>query len=165
MKKVFFLLSFVLLIGLTTNAQKNVITTNPLALALGDVNLGYERALNSSSSVLIGGEYINNMLGVDVKMGELNLGYRYYFTHIKKEVPRGLYISPQASIGLGKLSDQNATLLGAGAELGHQWIWSGFTLNLGVGVFYYNLECIKENETTRYYGLIPGLNVSVGYAF
>lgn len=105
-------------------AQSNIIKTNPIGLAFGNFNVTYERVLNPSSSFLVKGNYMYKLLGADVSLAGLGLGYRYYITHAKKEVPNGFYVNPQASFAFGSIKDTDgtsysATNFGIGAELGY----------------------------------------------
>lgn len=93
MKKLILSLVFVVL-AFGLSAQSNVIKTNPLALAFGSFNATFERVVNPSSSILISGQYMFKLLGEEVNLGGIGLGYRYYFTHAKKPVPGGFYITP-----------------------------------------------------------------------
>jgi hypothetical protein len=93
-----------LLLAFGLNAQSNVIKTNPLGLAFGNFNATYERVFGTTSSLLVRGQYMYKLLGVDVSLAGAGLGYRYYFTHAKKPVPAGFYINPQA-FSFGKVND------------------------------------------------------------
>ena len=103
----------------------------------------------------------------DVKSGGVGLGYRYYFTHLKKEVPTGFYINPQASFSFGSAkvvnsSKESLSILGLGAEIGYQFVWSsGFTLDLGIGPMY----SIASSNGLSASGLLPSATLSIGYAF
>lgn len=164
MKKVLFTL-LVAVFCFSANAQQNIIKTNPLALAFGDFNVTYEKVLNPSSSLLIQGEYAFQLLGLDVSVGGLGLGYRYYITHTKKEVPRGFYVTPEASFGFGKYDTNSVTAFGIGAELGYQWIWSGFTLDLGIGPMYKIVNGISDGSSNSTSGIGPAATLAIGYAF
>jgi hypothetical protein len=127
MKKLILSLAFVAM-AFGLNAQSNVVKTNPLGLAFGNFNATYERVLGTSSSLLVRGQYMYKLLGVDVSLAGAGLGYRYYFTHAKKPVPGGFYINPQVALSFGKVNDDtegnySASTVGFGAELGYQWVW------------------------------------------
>ncbi len=164
--------------------QKHVIKTNPIALAFGSFNATYEKVLDSKSSVLISGNYMFKFFGVDVKAGGVGLGYRYYFTHAKKDVPTGFYVNPETAFSFGsvnvKTEDASASAsfasLGLGAEIGYQWAWSsGFALDLGIGPMYRfilgNTKAEGENGTQesnafgRTGGIAPAFTLAIGYAF
>ncbi len=165
MKKLF--ISFALLCAVVSmNAQKNVIKTNPFGLALGNFNLTYEKVLNTSSSVLFKGQYMFKLLGLDVNLGGIGAGYRYYITNAKKQVPTGFYINPQTSLSFGSVSESgtsySATSFGIGAEIGYQWVWdSGFTLDLGIGPNYN----VVSSEGVSGNGIVPSATLAIGYAF
>ena len=149
-------------------AQSNIIKTNPIGLAFGNFNVTYERVLNPSSSFLVKGNYMYKLLGADVSLAGLGLGYRYYITHAKKEVPNGFYVNPQASFAFGSIKDTDgtsysATNFGIGAELGYQWVWSsGFTLDLGIGPMY---NFVSSDSGSAANGFAPSMTLAIGYAF
>ena len=169
MKKL--ILSFVFVaFAFSMNAQSNVIKTNPLALAFGSFNATFERVLNTSSSVLISGQYMFKVLGEEVNLGGLGIGYRYYFTHAKKPVPGGFYVTPQGTFSFGNVKNEDGTSTGAnsfgiGAEIGYQWVWeSGFVLDLGIGPMYRFLSGTGEAEGNTS-GIWPSATLAIGYAF
>ena len=108
------------------------------------------------------------LFGVKVNTGGIGAGYRYYFTHEKKEVPSGFYVTPQASLALGKTEgDASFTSFAIGAEIGYQWAWeSGFTLDLGIGPNYTTISGDVEDEdfdtTSR---ILPSVTLAIGFAF
>lgn len=108
------------------------------------------------------------LLGADVSLAGLGLGYRYYITHAKKEVPNGFYVNPQASFAFGSIKDTDgtsysATNFGIGAELGYQWVWSsGFTLDLGIGPMY---NFVSSDSGSAANGFAPSMTLAIGYAF
>ena len=176
MKKLFISLAL-LCVVMGSGAQNNIIKTNPIGFAFGNFNATYERVISSSSSLVFKGQYNYNLflmdeiykvIGLeDVKSGGVGLGYRYYFTHLKKEVPTGFYINPQASFSFGSAkvdnsSKESLSILGLGAEIGYQWVWSsGFTLDLGIGPMY----SIASSNGLSASGLLPSATLSIGYAF
>jgi hypothetical protein len=154
---------FIVATFFSVQAQKNVIKTNPLALAFGNFNVTYEKVLNESSSLLITGNYSYQLLGFDVSLGGLGAGYRYYITHIKKEVPKGFYVAPEISFGFGKSGEVSVTSYGIGAQLGYQWVWSGFALDLGIGPRYTVLNGVNAEDSKS--GILPAATFAIGYAF
>ena len=170
MKKLIISLSLIAL-AFGAHAQNNVIKTNPLGLAFGNFNATYERVLGTSSSILIRGQYMYKIFGVKVGLGGVGLGYRYYITHVKKPVPGGFYINPQAVYSFGSLYDVNdekisGTTLGIGAELGYQWAWeSGFVLDLGIGPMYNFASASSGNDVGNIDGFFPSATLAIGYAF
>ena len=148
--------------------RTKVIKTNPLGMAFGNFNMTYEKVLNTKSSILFSGSYMYELFGVDVNTGSIGLGYRYYITNEKKEVPSGFYVNPQASFGFGNVeNDVNFTTFSLGAELGYQWAWeSGFTLDLGLGPNYTSVSGDVDNvgfDSTG--GILPSATLAIGYAF
>ncbi len=168
MKKLILSLAFVAF-AFSLNAQSNVIKTNPLGLAFGNFNATYERVLGTTSSILIRGQYMYKLLGVDVSLAGAGLGYRYYFTNAKKPVPAGFYVNPQLAFSFGKVNDEtegdySATTIGFGAELGYQWVWeSGFVLDLGIGPMYTFAKGGESENSLD--GIVPSATIAIGYAF
>ncbi len=153
-------------------AQTNVITTNPIGLAFGNFNANYEKVLNSSSSLVFRGSYMYSLFGTEVSLGGLGFGYRYYFTHAKKEVPGGFYVNPLATYAVGSVKGDDNSRTGIstfalGAEIGYQWVWqSGFALNLGLGPMYTFVSGFNNNQNTNLAnGFVPGMTLAIGYAF
>jgi hypothetical protein len=169
MKKLILSLAFVAF-AFSLSAQSNVIKTNPLALAFGSFNATFERVVSPSSSILISGQYMFRLFGEEVNLGGLGLGYRYFFTHAKKPVPAGFYVTPQGAFSFGKVKNEDGTSTGAnsfgiGAEIGYQWVWeSGFVLDLGIGPMYRFLSGTGEVEGNTT-GIWPSATLAIGYAF
>ncbi len=171
MKKLF--ISLVVVVAcFTVNAQqKNVVKTNPISLAFGSFNASYERVLNSSSSVVVSGNYMYKLFGSEVTAGGLGAAYRYYFTHAKKAVPAGFYIAPEASFSFGSVKYNNQdsagfSSFGIGAEVGYQWVWSsGFTLDLGIGPMYRFIKGSNTSSFSKTKGILPTATFGIGYAF
>ena len=168
MKKLILSLVFVAF-AFSMSAQSNVVKTNPLALAFGNFNATYERVLGTSSSVLISGQYMYKLLGIDVSLAGFGIGYRYYFTHINKPVPGGFYINPLAKMSFGSATNDDgdtydAKSVGVGVELGYQWVWtSGFVLDLGIGPMYSKVK--GANDSEGFTGTLPSATLAIGYAF
>ncbi|PID95653.1 MAG: hypothetical protein CSA94_00430, partial [Bacteroidetes bacterium] len=101
MKKLFLSLIIVVAFFSANAQQKQVIKTNPIALAFGNFNATYEKVLDSKSSVLISASYTYKLLGLNVNAGGLGAAYRYYFTHAKKDVPTGFYVNPEVAFSFG----------------------------------------------------------------
>ncbi len=177
MKKFLLILLFCTTTYVAMQAQerRNIIKTAPVSLAFGNFNVGYERVLNASSSVLVKANYFYQLGGIKVNTFGAGVAYRYYFTHKKVEVPTGFYINPQAGFAFGSPSDDEDTesasfsTFSLGAELGYQWAWdSGFTLDLGAGPNFTFLGGDYEDIDFSYSGatvILPSLTVAIGYAF
>lgn len=175
MKKLFISLMLVTMFVTLSAQQRNIVKTNPFTLAFGNFNATYERVLNSSSSLLFQANYMFKSFGMDVSTGGLGVGYRYYFTHAKKQVPSGFYVNPEASFSIGSVNmdyygepgstQSGISIFGIGAELGYQWAWSsGFTLDLGIGPMY-RFVTGETNGFSRTNGISPAATVAVGFAF
>ena len=167
MKKLILSLVFVAL-AFGLNAQSNVVKTNPLGLAFGNFNATYERVLGSSASVLIKGQYMYKLLGIEVNLVGGGVGFRYYFTHAKKPVPGGFNINPQVQFATGSVTNDadeklSVSTFAFGAELGYQWVWeSGFVLDLGIGPMYTTAKGDSEEDLS---GIMPSATLAIGFAF
>lgn len=163
--------SFLFTMNSFSQEFSNVIKTNPLALAFGNFNATYEKVLNTKSSVLFSANYMYKLFGEDISAGGIGAGYRYYFTHAKRAVPTGFWVTPEAAFAFGNVkaneSNVSITTFSVGAQIGYQWAWdSGFTLDLGIGPNYtiINGDLDKSNfETTN--GILPSATLAIGYAF
>ena len=144
----------------------NIIKVNPISLAFGNINLTYERALNTSSSIQISANYWYKIFGTEVQGLGARLGYRFYITNRVKDAPEGFYAGPQVSINSLKErnSEESVSAIGVGAMLGYQWVFgSGVTLDLGAGPIY---QFAKETTSgTSYEGFLPNISIAVGYNF
>lgn len=170
-KTLFAFLLFTFLFSMNSFSQErtNVIKANPFALAFGSFNATYEKVLNSKSSLLFSGSYAYKLLNTDVSAGGLGVGYRYYFTHAKKEVPSGFWVNPQASFEAGSLTDNGTkhslSAFAIGAQIGYQWAWaSGFTLDLGIGPNYVTMNSSDYDFETGS-GIMPAATLAIGFAF
>lgn len=161
--------------SLSAQAQKNIIKTNPVSLAFGNFNVDYERVISESSSFTASASYMYKLLGLEVAAGGLGLGYRYYITHAKKDIPNGFYVNPFVSANAGGLNFLGDSVkffnFGVAASLGYQWVWdSGFALDLGAGPFLNMMKTsanVNINGTLKdsNVGISPYLRVAIGYAF
>ena len=150
------------------NAQDNIIKTNPLGLAFGNLNATYEKVLNEKSSVLGSINFTYRIFGVDVNALGLGGAYRFYFSHAKKQVPAGLYINPQIGFNFGSVDDLSYNAFSLGAEVGHQWVWeSGVVLDLGIGPNYISLSGndVDSINFDSDGGIFPSATIAVGYNF
>ena len=111
------------------NAQNNVIKANPLGLAFGIANAGYEFTTTGSQTATISGIYFD-VLGING--GGIGAEYRFYFDG---EAIKGWHAGP--SLGYLSLSDDfnsSASVFSFGAEIGHQWIFGeSFALDIFAG--------------------------------
>ncbi len=150
---------------------EHVVKTNPIGLAFGNLNLKYEKTIGTTSSVLIGANYIYKLLGVEINGYGFNLGYRYYFTNKKKDIPSGFYVMPQAKYSSAGSGNDKITDISFGAEVGYQWAFdSGFTLDLGAGPLYHILTIEDNNTNTGAFNqtgnyILPSFTFAIGYAF
>jgi hypothetical protein len=141
----------------TTKAQTNIIKANPLGLAFGIANAGYEFATTDTQTLTVSGIYFNVL---DITGVGAGLEYRFYFGD---EALKGWHAGP--SVGYFSLEDNyntSASVFSAGGEAGHQWIFGEhFALDVfaGLGFVTGGDELSGFNSTTA------SLGVSIGYAW
>jgi hypothetical protein len=156
MKKILFLAVFLLTFNIS-NAQTKAIKANPIGLAFGIANVGFEFATAESQSATIAGVYFDVL---DIKGAGLGAEYRFYFDG---EAIEGWHAGP--SIGFLSLSDDydvSASVFTIGGEIGHQWILgSNFALDVFAGYGYIlggdDLNGLESSSTS--------FGVSIGYAW
>ncbi|MEO8820575.1 MAG: DUF3575 domain-containing protein [Ginsengibacter sp.] len=161
-----------------SDVQPNVVKINPLGALIGAASLGYERALNEKSSVVILPSF-GFLKSGGFKYTTIGLGaeYRIYFTG---SAPRGTYVAPGAAaeFGTAKVEDNsggqdsktNISGFSVKAIIGHQWIWnSSFVLDLNGGIQYINLNFKDKSGdfagANALSGILPALSFSIGYNF
>ncbi|NJB70475.1 hypothetical protein GGR42_000937 [Saonia flava] len=179
MKKVFIITFVALGFGLNSYAQENVIKINPLGLALGSAELGYERALNEKSALEVSLAYFSSDAtfnsGEEVKANGFGAEgkYKLYFSSTNN-APRGWYAAPvatyaSASADSSSGEDGKFSYFGAGAVAGYQWIFgggnSGFALDLNLGFQYISASTQGSISGVSIDGILPRLGLSLGYAW
>ena len=173
MKRFCFVLFLSLAITLQGYAQDdveenlpNVVKVNPIGLAFGNINLGYQRALGTAHAVQISANYWYKIFGTDVSGFGIRGGYQFFLTSRTKSAPEGFYIGPQISFNSLKETntDVSVTAFGIGALIGYQWVWnSGLCLDLGIGPVY---QFASESGTeTSYQGFLPNVTIALGWNF
>lgn len=178
MKKVLIIAAFALA-SLGINAQENVIKVNPLGLAFGAAELGYERALNDKSSLEVSLAYSSS--DATFSSGEVEKAtgfgaegkYKLYFSS-SKDAPRGWYAAPTVSYASSSVDSSlgdtgKFSFFGVGAIAGHQWIFggrdSGFALDLNLGFQYISASTSGSITGISIDGVLPRLGLALGYAW
>ncbi len=142
-----------------SNAQESAVKVNPIGLAFGIANAGYEFSINDTQTVTISALYydVSGVSGFGVG-GE----YRFYFSD---EALRGWHAGPTAGFfsleGSGLFSDTTATIFTIGGEVGHQWIiGEHFLVDTFLGIGF-----VSGGGDLSVDGTVIGLGVSFGYAW
>lgn len=139
------------------NAQSSVIKANPLGLAVGVANAGYEFSMGEKNSLTIAGTYYNVS---DISGIGAGVEYRWYFG---EENLKGWHAGP--SIGFFSLEDNfntTATVFSIGGEGGHQWIFdNNFVVDVFAGISAVN----GGDKLSGLKGTALGIGVSLGYAW
>lgn len=166
------------LIFSSVKAQENVIKVNPLGLAFGSTELSYERVLSEGSSLELAVAFTNieaeftggdkskiSGFGAEVK-------YKLYFSS-SEYAPRGWYAAPLVNFhsvsGKSGSKEGKISIFGAGAVAGYQWVFggndNGFALDLNFGARYINAKTSGDISGISFDGFLPGVGLSLGYAF
>lgn len=139
-----------------TNAQKHIIKANPMGLASGFANIGYEFVASDSETGTIAGVYFNKN---KISGSGLGIEYRFYFS---SEAAKGLHGGP--SVGILSLSYENNSELvfSIGAETGYQWIiGKHFALDV-FGAYGFLVGTDKLNGLDK---SVASFGISIGYAW
>jgi len=160
MKKLF-LFAAIAVLGLTSvNAQDQAIKANPIGLAFGVANAGYEFSVKEDQTATVAGIYysISEISGFG-----LGAEYRFYFS--SKEALRGWHAGPSVGyLSLGDNFDNSASFFTIGGEIGHQWILGDhFLIDTFAGVGY--LAGGADDLQVSLSSTAITLGVSIGYAW
>lgn len=143
----------------TGNQKQNVITTNPLGLVQGVIDLSYERVLSPGWSIVIDPRF---MFGEASGIGVI-AGIRRY---ISPTAPKGFFIGGSgvlASVSVGLVSGR---AYGFGGDIGYKWILqNGFAIEAGLG-----LKFVSTTVSFLWYsytgsGIVATYLFGLGYAF
>ncbi len=155
------LISF-LCIGLfgTVKAQEQAIKANPIGLAFGVANVGYEFATNDAQTLTISGLYYNVS---DISGFGIGGEYRFYFS--SDQALRGWHAGPTAGyFGLSDDFDNSSGFFSIGGEAGHQWIFGEhFLVDVFAGLSF--VSGSSDNFEVSVNSVTVGLGVSLGYAW
>lgn len=156
MKKVF-LIALALCSFSAINAQSNVFKVNPIGLAFGVANAGFEFKTKEDQSTMISAIYYNVS---DISGVGIGAEHRFYFDG---EALKGWHAGP--SIGYLNLKDDfddNANAFSIGAEAGHQWVFdSGFAIDAFAGLGF----VVGGGDLSGFNSTSIGIGVALGYAW
>jgi len=160
MKKLL-LCAAIAVLGMTSvNAQEQAIKANPIGLAFGVANAGYEFSTNDNQTLTIAGLYYNIS---DVSGFGAGAEYRFYFS--SGEALRGWHAGP--SVGYFSLEDDfnnSAGFFSLGGEIGNQWVFGEhFVLDLFAGLGY--IAGNSDDLAVSLSSASVSLGVSLGYAW
>lgn len=132
--------AFFMLFFLANNlTAQNVVKVNPIGLAFGSLNGGYETFLTDKTSLYLKGNFYSRGL-IGIRYTGFGVGAEYRFYLSDNDRPKGLYAGPIANIGfIGTNSDliDNYTLITIGGVIGYQWVFSEkFTVEVNIGPAY-----------------------------
>lgn len=132
--------SFLMLFFMASNLSgQNVVKVNPIGLAFGSLNGGYETFLSDNTSLYLKANFYSRSL-VGTRYTGFGVGGEYRFYLSDNDRPKGLYAGPIANVGfIGTNSDfiDNYTLITVGGIIGYQWVFSEkFTVEVNIGPAY-----------------------------
>jgi len=164
-------------------APRNVILTNPLSLINGSIGVEYERVLARWFSLAVSVSFYGSMTDVFHSSDDLTmLGAMFTvqprFYLLRRGAPRGLYLSPVASVAyltasqtdlFGYYDDTSLSGVGftAGGLVGWSWIIGRhFNVKFSAGVQYRRLTLSDDfGTTTGVSGVAPLGELTFGWAF
>ncbi|MEZ4797312.1 MAG: DUF3575 domain-containing protein [Flavobacteriaceae bacterium] len=159
MKKLLFVAAIVAF-TLSTNAQEQAIKANPIGLAFGVANAGFEFSTSDAQTLTVSGLYYNIS---DVSGFGAGAEYRFYFS--SDEALRGWHAGP--SVGYFSLEDDfdnSAGFFSIGGEAGHQWIFGEhFLLDVFAGLGF--VTGSSDDLAVSVNSAAVSIGVSIGYAW
>ncbi len=160
MKKPLLLVLFALLFVGTSIAQDQAIKANPIGLAFGVANAGYEFTTKDAQTLTISGLYYNIS---DVSGFGAGAEYRFYFS--SNQALRGWHAGPSIGyFGLSDDFDNSAGFLSIGGEVGHQWIFGEhFLVDVFAGLSF--VSGSSDDFAVTVNSTAVGIGVSLGYAW
>ncbi|TVZ55356.1 uncharacterized protein DUF3575 [Lutibacter sp. Hel_I_33_5] len=154
MKKI--ILIFLLLFCFKTIiAQKNAIKVNPLGLALGIANIGFEFKISDNQTASFSALYAKVD---DIDGFGAGIEQRFYFD--SDEAFMGWHAGPSFGVLALKNNNHESTVFSIAADIGHQWVFKkGFLVDAFAGVGYLiNTEGFNDLKK-----LNISIGVSIGY--
>jgi hypothetical protein len=163
---------------------KNVVFTNPGAIAGGLLNIGYQRVITDHGSLAVSGSMISvGYSGGDLTIAGGSIGWRFSTRGV-----RGWFFAPKVGYWTGSYDESVTSLstlttttvefsgssIGFGAEAGYQWVWNnGVMLGLGAGANHLSLTMeatatdgtVTESANGTVSGVVPNGFLNLGYAF
>ena len=138
--KFFSIASYLMLFFMASNLNaQSIVKVNPIGLAFGSLNGGYETFLSDNTSLYLKANFYSRSL-VGTRYTGFGVGGEYRFYLSDNDRPKGLYAGPIANIGfIGTNSDfiDNYTLITIGGIIGYQWVFSeDFTVEVNIGPAY-----------------------------
>ncbi len=160
MKKLIVAATLILGCIASTQAQEQAIKANPIGLAFGVANAGYEFSVNDAQTVTISALYYNIS---DVSGFGAGGSYRFYFS--SDEALRGWHAGPSVGyFGLSDDFDNSAGFFSIGGDVGHQWIFGEhFLLDVFAGLGFVTGD--SDSLSVSVDEVAVGLGVSLGYAW
>jgi len=152
----------------------------PLGILSGTLGAEVDFKLASAITLNVEGDYTSSSLrtfdrtsGADAAAWAIDIGPQFFpFGRAFNQLyvyPRFSYVHAWATSHDASTGDISATASGYGfaTTVGYQWTYvSGFSLRLGAGVAYVNVEGgDASTSTVRVSGLLPALDASLGWTF
>jgi len=161
-------------------SQKNVVKLGLGGLALGNVNLSYERVLSENQSVALNigfmpsrniPEFIleaSDVPDFENSISGFSITPEYRFYTSKKNAPKGFYVAPYAKLsnykfefnetydGITGVASGKYATIGVGAQLGVQWLISDrvsidwYFLGLGVNRNSLSMKFESNSQEVNY---------------
>ncbi len=156
MNKLKFLIGVLFVISNSIFAQKNIVKTNPIGDFFGVYNIGYERQITDSNSIVLS---FYNFDFTNFKGNSISGEYRFY-TKKNKPALKGLFVSP--SIYYFNVEEENKDVnekyneFGVLFNLGYQWtLFKSVTLDSFFGLGFVSTDELNNSNL----GGIISLNI------
>lgn len=144
---------------------------DPVAIAFGQIGLGYEHVLSRHLSLQIGASYVGPWSNDDEIWGlggELRA-----FVYPLGRAPGGLYVAPLVRVAYARGDSGGITASGlgwgAGGTIGWTWLLGPVGIRAGIGALYYDIEATggdgAQRITLGYSGPSPTADLAIGFVF
>lgn len=196
MKK-YFIVFFIIILSIQTSFAQEGTQENknmaaviyPLSLILTKFSVDFQIGMGNGNLVPHVGYYFGLKFGdTEINSFEAEISYRYILAGVDKMYPKfeGFYVAPLFGFGYSSVSSKSiwtseilsssASAIRIGFDLGYQFVWGNFTLNLNTGSEYssysssYKVKDSKGHDLDLDMGRLSGfgwrgLGVGIGLLF
>ena len=144
---------------------------NPFAIANGSYGAEFDLKLNSVTTLNLGAAYYMSSDDAGKYTGFSGSAGTQFFPFTSAF--EGFYAFPRVEFAAlsykytnSANADANSSAFGAGATLGYQWAWDmGLALRVGAGAMYYSASASSGSASNAYDGVLPAIDLTLGYVF
>jgi hypothetical protein len=158
MRKILFVtMAMLCLIGAQAQTKSGAIKVDVGALAFGFAQASYEMPFSEKTSGQLALGLVPDGFGVTPE-------FRIY----SKEAIKGFNFGPVASYASVSSGGVSASAFGVGGKFGWNWFLGSsenVVIDLGLGAMYYSASGSGSGTSITLNGVLPVVNLAVGYAF